>query len=60
MSKTFKIKPCDSTIKVLDPETMKPLSLKGEEKPRNEYWLRRLKEGSIIEIGTVTKKETAK
>ncbi len=52
----FKIKPKLLAQKVLDPITFKALSDKGENKPRNSYWLRRLKDGSIIEIAAVSTK----
>lgn len=46
----FKIKPANKEIKVLDPETFQPLKAAGELKPRNEYWIRRLNDGSVIEV----------
>jgi len=48
----FKIKPADKNVNVRDPETYEPLKATGEEKPRNEYWLRRLKDGSVVEVKT--------
>ncbi|MBD0786416.1 DUF2635 domain-containing protein [Vibrio sp. Y2-5] len=52
---TIKIKPLNGLI-VRDPETREPLKVEGEEKPRNPYWLRRLKEKSVELVGTnVTK-----
>lgn len=52
---TFKIKPANKDVTVLDPETRKPLEAKGETKPRNEYWLRRLADKSVIEVTTAKK-----
>lgn len=36
-------------VKVRDPRTGKHLAEKGETKPRNAYWLRRLKDGDVTE-----------
>lgn len=47
---TFKIKPAVAGTKVLDPISREPLKAKGEEKPRNEYWCRRVLDGAVIEI----------
>lgn len=46
----FKIKPADKGVSVLCPETLTPLKTNGEMKPRNEYWLRRLADGSVVEV----------
>ena len=43
---TFKIKPTKG-LTVRDPETREPLKAAGEEKPRNTYWLRRVKDKSV-------------
>jgi len=57
---TFKVKP-KVTGKVVqlvrDPETYRALELTGEVKPRNSYWLRRIKDGDVIEITAAKKKE---
>ena len=50
MIDTFKIKPTAAGTQVLDPVSRKPLAVKGEEKPRNEYWNRRVLDGAVIEI----------
>jgi hypothetical protein len=55
--KTFKIKPAVDKQQVLDPVTRQPLKVKGEEKPRNEYWLRRVLDKSVIEIKTIVKEQ---
>jgi len=47
MSDTFKIKPTDPSVTVRDPETRRPLANKGESKPRNPYWIRRLNDGDV-------------
>ena len=47
--KTIKVKPKKGLL-VRDPETREPLKAKGEEKPRNTYWLRRIKDESVIEL----------
>lgn len=57
---TIKIKPLNGLI-VRDPKNRKPLKLEGEEKPRNPYWLRRVKDKSVelvIENKTKTAKNT--
>ncbi|MEY0767382.1 MULTISPECIES: DUF2635 domain-containing protein [Providencia] len=41
------IKPV-SGLTVRDPETYKPLAAEGEVKPRNAFWLRRLKDGDVV------------
>ncbi len=53
---TFKIKP-KTGVTVKDPETLVPLKNAGEEKPRNIYWLRRVKDGDCLVIAP---KPTAK
>jgi len=53
---TFKIKPL-AGISVLDPDSKQPLKKSGEVKPRNEYWLRRLVDGVVIEINIKPTKE---
>jgi hypothetical protein len=35
---------------VPDPQTKQPLNPRGEWKPRDAYWLRRLRDGDVIEI----------
>lgn len=52
---TIKLKPKKGLI-VRDPETREPLKAKGEEKSRNTYWLRRIKDGSVTEL--TAKKDT--
>lgn len=56
MSTQFKIKP-SSTTPVLDPVTFQSLKKSGEEKPRNEYWLRRLADGSVVEVSAQSKEK---
>ena len=43
----FKVKPKKGLL-VRDPNTREPLKSAGEIKPRNTYWLRRIKEGSAL------------
>ena len=54
---TFKIKPNPETLLVWDEITRIPLKSKGEIKLRNEYWLRRMSDGDVIEITETTKKD---
>lgn len=49
------IKPVPGVV-VRDPDTLEPLPEKGDKKPRNSFWLRRLKDGDVVEIMPVTKK----
>lgn len=42
------LKPADGRL-VRDPVTGKHLASTGEDKPRNSYWLRRLKDGDVVE-----------
>lgn len=48
----IKIKPASADIQVRDPETFEPLNGKGEEKPRNAYWLARLRDGDVVLVET--------
>ncbi|ELB3891404.1 DUF2635 domain-containing protein [Morganella morganii] len=45
-------------LTVRDPETLQPLAEKGEYKPRNAYWLRRLKDGDVTEVQAAPRKGT--
>ena len=51
----FSIKPNKAGQKVLDPLSFQPLKEKGEKKPRNEYWLRRILDGDVVEIKPTAK-----
>lgn len=44
------IKPAQSDLIVRDPTTGKPLQAAGEPKPRNSYWLRRLRDGDVVVV----------
>ena len=55
----FKIKPSHEDLIVRDPITREKLDMKGEQKPRNTYWLRRMQDKSVIEM-VDTKKKGAK
>lgn len=43
------IKPAEGK-QVRDQHTMRLLRADGERKPRNSYWLRRLKAGDVVEV----------
>lgn len=43
----FYIKPADNRL-VRDPVSGAPLRADGEAKPKNSYWLRRLKDGDVV------------
>ena len=49
------LKPAKEGLIVRHPETKRPLKKEGEKVNKNSYWLRRLKEGSVIEIKGVEK-----
>lgn len=49
---TIKVKPANKGLVVLCPETLEKLKPGGEDKPRNAYWLRRINDGTVIEIKT--------
>ncbi|MGR6980811.1 DUF2635 domain-containing protein [Testudinibacter sp. P27/CKL/0425] len=59
----IKIKPKSGLI-IRDPETLEQLAGKGEDKPRNSYWLKRLKDGDVEQVetkqATVSKENTTK
>jgi len=43
------IKPAQPALIVRDPDTGKPLAAEGEKKPKTSYWLRRLRDGDVVE-----------
>ncbi|EAR7071117.1 DUF2635 domain-containing protein [Salmonella enterica] len=47
--KKLKLYPTRRGLIVRDPRTKKALSEDGEEKEKNGYWLRRMREGSVSE-----------
>lgn len=57
----FRIKPAEG-LTVRDPETYEPLKASGELKPRNGYWLCRLKDGDVelVDDSKTKKKGTDK
>lgn len=59
MTRTFIIKPVDGA-KVPDPLTREPLKAEGEEKPKSEYWKRRILDKSVVEVKPTTKKTETK
>lgn len=46
----MKLKPKEGYI-VRDPQSHRPLKAEGEDKPRSQYWLRRLRDGDVVEVG---------
>lgn len=50
MNQTIKVKPAKGLL-VRDPITGRHLDKKGETKPKNAYWMRRLAAGDVIEVG---------
>ncbi|WP_281628967.1 DUF2635 domain-containing protein [Vibrio sp. St2] len=55
--RTFKVKPISKGLLVRDPETRQPLKAAGEVKPRNTYWLRRIKDKSVVEVKAKQQKQ---
>ncbi|HEQ1857012.1 TPA: DUF2635 domain-containing protein [Providencia alcalifaciens] len=51
---TLHIKPVTG-LTVRDPDTYQPLAEKGELKPRNAFWLRRLKDGDVVLVNAPSK-----
>lgn len=50
MTTLVRVKPAEG-LTVLNPDRdMRPLDPKGEEVPRSMYWLRRLRDGDVVEI----------
>lgn len=47
MKSTFEIQPAEPGLIVRDPETLTPLEAEGEPKPRNGYWLARLRDRDV-------------
>ncbi len=56
---TLNLKPADGLI-VRDPHTGKPLSINGEKKPRTPYWLRRLRDGDVVDANAPKPKPASK
>ena len=53
----FYLRPVKGRL-VRDPNTQAPLSAEGVRKPRNTYWVRRLRAGDVVELPTMTVEET--
>lgn len=45
-------------VTVLDPDTRTPLDAKGERKPLNQYWRRRLRDADVVRVAEPTSKPT--
>lgn len=48
MAEKMFIKPSSEDLLVRDPETFLPLDKDGEEKPRTQFWNRRLRDGDVV------------
>lgn len=46
-------------VRVKDPITLKPLAEEGEMKAKNQYWLRRIKDGDVLLGKPATAKKPA-
>lgn len=47
---TMNLKPASAQVTVRDPRTGRALAKGGEKKPRNTYWLRRLRDGDVVDM----------
>lgn len=56
MSEKLFIKP-KAGLTVRDPETRVPLPLEGTEVAASTYWLRRLRDGDVVEAKSTSKKK---
>lgn len=54
MTETMKVKPAEGLL-VRDPVTREALPAKGGTVPRNAYWLRRLRDGDVIDAAPPAK-----
>lgn len=54
------LKPASKDVIVRDPTTGKPLADKGEKKPRTSYWIRRLRDGDVIDLDARPEPKTEK
>ena len=46
----LRLKPASKNVTVRDPRTGRALAARGEDKPRTTYWLRRLRDGDVIDM----------
>lgn len=52
MPESIKIKPARAGLIVRDPDRQgRPLDELGEQKPDNQYWRRRLRDGDVVLVG---------
>ncbi|ATG74328.1 hypothetical protein AN401_11730 [Zobellella denitrificans] len=58
MAEVF-VKPAPGRF-VRDPLTLAPLAAEGERKPRSSYWLKRLRDGDVIETDVKPKAPRAR
>lgn len=54
MPETITVKPAPGLV-VRDPATRQALPAEGAEVPRNTYWMRRLRDGDVIEAQAAVK-----
>lgn len=62
MSQSMYVKPAEG-LQVRDPRNAVPLPAEGAEVPRSRYWVRRLRDGDVIEgkrPKAASKKDTSK
>jgi len=58
--KNIFVKPAADGLVVPDPDTHRSLKAEGEWKPETMYWVRRLRDGDVVEAtGPVERKEIA-
>ena len=57
---TYRVDGRPALLTVRDPDTMKPLAEDGERKPDSQYWLRRRREGDVVDAEEPKKPAAAK
>lgn len=55
----IKVKPAEGLV-VRNPADAKALPPKGKTVPRNAYWLRRLKDGDVVEVEAKPEKKESR
>lgn len=58
--KMLRLKPAKKDLIVRDPETGRALDAKGEQKPRNSYWVNRLNDEDVIDMDATVKADDKK
>lgn len=59
MSKRIFVKPTNPEVKVVDPQSGRPIAKDGQDVTRSSYWLRRESDGDV-EVGEARESEGTK